>query len=85
MASDQCQVEVALSSACPSSEEVNQNPAALDFIWIDSGLSYGLFVYIGFSKWPIGKESACQCRRYKRCQLDLWSGTFLVLSGTIPE
>lgn len=39
MASDKCQVEVALSSACPSLEEVNQNPTTWDFICINSELN----------------------------------------------
>ena len=25
-------------------------------------------------RWLSGKESACQCRRYKRCQFDPWVG-----------
>ena len=26
----------------------------------------------GFPKWNTGKESVCQCRRYKRCGFDPW-------------
>ena len=26
----------------------------------------------GFPMWLSGKESACQCRRYKRCGFDPW-------------
>ena len=33
-----------------------------------------LYVYAGLPRWCIGKESACQCRRHKRCSFDPWVG-----------
>ena len=30
----------------------------------------------GLTRWRSGKESACQCRRLKRCQFDPWVGKF---------
>ena len=32
----------------------------------------GLSEHPGLSKWYSGKESACQCRRHKKCGFDLW-------------
>ena len=29
---------------------------------------------LGFLRWYRGKESACQCRRHKRCRFDPWVG-----------
>ena len=28
----------------------------------------------GLPKWLSGKESACQCRRHRRCEFDTWMG-----------
>ena len=28
----------------------------------------------GLPRWYSGKQSMCQCRRYKRCKFDLWIG-----------
>ena len=31
---------------------------------------------MGLPRWLSGKEPACQCRRYKRCEFDPWVGRF---------
>ena len=33
-----------------------------------------IHTHIGLPRWLSGKESACQCRRYRRCGFDPWVG-----------
>jgi len=40
-------------------------------------------IYMGLPRWHRGKESACQCRRHKKCGFDPWSGSLLFLEKEI--
>ena len=48
----------------------SQNPGSFPFSYI-SNFSISLHLH---HYWHSGKESACQCRRYKRCRFNPWVG-----------
>ena len=43
-----------------------------------SSMITGIYLFLGFSGSASGKESACQCRRHKRCEFDPWVGEDLL-------
>ena len=57
-----------LQSGCtaPGSRTVPAVPG------LNSALCGGLRVVGRLPRWFSGKESVCQCRRYRRCRLDPW-------------